>query len=446
MHDTHAQTRHGGVGSLQQDRGCSDPYTLTPTGDTSHNDAGALSPRTSKYFSDLYMLDAAQASGAAARPRDQHTVSSATGVRAPSVVTLFPRGIDYDRVPKEANTSQTRTSKEQGPAAQKESFFKKHYRRLKEVHDNGPPGEAQTFLAGMNSYLKERKTIVEFEMCSPKQKDEARPVGQQQLSTQSVRKLPLTHRTVNGHYTRTRKDSAVSHGTISCTSQEVPVKLRRTVLEMNINKPLPPLPPLDATPMQRLRNEKSQLLNINKPLPRTPLYCSSISEKQAREPVEDSTVDAPWDSIQTRTVGSVLSAKQPELSQEGIEWPPQCLEQDPEWTWLGDFTDTTSFPVPPEGKPKPSKADKAHDALKAKISRPMPISQKVYSPSAELTPGLTEKTKGKPKGPSSPTWLDKLALPALPAIPMMPVMPTFYKPKKRPASDESFACQGLRES
>lgn len=442
MHDTHAQTWHDGVGSPRQDRGSSDPYTPTPTGATWPNNAGNLPPRASKYSSDLYTLDAVRASGAAARPRDQNTVPSSTGVRTTSVVTLFPRGVDYDRVPKEADTSQTGTCKEQDLAAQKESFFKKHYRRLKEIHDNGPPGEAQAFLAGMNSYLKERKTIVEVEMCSARQKDEGKPVGQQQRPAQSVRESPLTHRTADGHNPRTRKDSAVSYGNISCTSQEVPVKLRRVVLEMNIDKPLPPLPPLDATPMLRLRNEKGKMLNTNKPLPRTPLYCSSVLEKQAREPAEDSPVETPWESSQTQTVGSASSAKQPKV----IRSFPQCVGQDSERTWLEDFTDTSRFPIPPEGKPKPSKAEKARDALKAKISHPIPITQTSNSPPAELTPQVTEKGKGKPKTPSSPTWLDKLAHPTLPAIPTMPAMPTFYKPKKRPASDESFACRGLRES
>ncbi|KAF3052932.1 hypothetical protein E8E11_000617 [Didymella keratinophila] len=397
-----------------------------PIGDASHHDAGDLSPGASKYFSDLYTLDAAQPSGAVARPRDQHTVPSSTGVRTTSVVTLFPRGVDYAQVPKEADTSQTKTSQEQDPAAQKESFFKKHYRRLKEIHDNGPPGETQTFLAGMNSYLKARKIIFEFELCSPRQKDEANSV-------------------VDGHNARTRQDSVVSYGNISCTSQEVPVKIQRTVLEMNITKPLPPLPPLDVTPMQRLRIEKGKMLNINKPLPRTPLYCSSISEK-ALEPVEDSPVDAPWGLLQSQTVDSTPLAKQPGSSQKVTTSFPRCVDRNSERTWLEDPTDISKFPVPPGRKLKLSKSEKAHDALKAKISHPIPITHTINNRFPELTPYTVETAEGKPKTPSSPTWLNKLAHPTLPTIPTMPAMPTFYRPKKRPASEESFACQGLRES
>ena len=449
MYDTHAQPRRDGVGSRRQDRDRSDPYTPMTTGDTSHHDAGELSPRASKYFSDLYTLDAADASGAAAGPRDQHTVPASTGVRTTSVVTLFPRGVDYNRVPKEADTSQTETSKEQLNAAPKESFFKKHYRRLKEIHDNGPPGEAQTFVAGVNSYLKERKSIVEFDMCSPRRKDGAKPVGQQQCPAQSAQASPLTHRTVDGHSALTRKDSVVSYGSISRTSQEVPVKLRQTVVEMDINKPLPPLPPLVATPMQRLRSEKGYKLNLNKPLPRTPLYCSSVSEKQAREPVEDSPVDAPWGSMQFQTVGSATSAKHHRPFQEVTKSFSQRVEHDPERTWLESSPALSKFPIPPAGKPKPSKASLAHDALKAKISHPIPINSTLHNRFPELTPYTAEtaegKTEGKPKTPSSPTWLDKFAHPTLPAIPTMPAMLTFYKPKKRPASDESFACQGLGE-
>jgi hypothetical protein len=447
MHDTHAQTRRDGVGSPRQDHGHPNPYTPTPTGDPSHDDRD-LSPRASKYFSDLYALEEAQTSGSAARPHDQHTLPSSDGIRTTSVVTLFPRGVDYVRVPKETDTSQAETSNEQNSTAQKESFFKKHYRRLKELHDNGPPGEAQTFLAGMNSYLKERKAVVEFEMYSPRHKHGAKPVSREHHPPQSVRESPLTHRTADENNSRTRKDSVVSYGSISRTSQEVPVKLRRTVVEMDINKPLPPLPPLDVTPMQRLRSEKGYKLNLHKPLPRTPLYCSSISKKRVREPVEDSPVDALWESIQTQTVGPARSAKQPVSSTQIDAKSPQWVEQASERTRQEDSSNISKCPIPPSGKPKPSKVSKAHDALKAKISHPIPITQTLNNRFPELAPYTAEAAEGKPKTPSSPTWssptwLDKLAHPTLPAIPAMSAIPTFYKPKKRPASDESFACQGL---
>lgn len=447
MHTNHAQARQGGVGRPQQDHGRSDPYNSTPIGDTCHSVAGDLSSRASRYFSDLYTLDAVQAYGSAARPPDQRIAAASAGALTTSVVTLFPRGNDYDRSPKEPDTSQTETSIEQDSVALKESFFRKHYRRLKDIHDNGPPGEAQTFLAGMNSYLRERKTNAEFEICSHRQQSEAKPVGQQQRPALSVRESPQAYRTAATYNLGTRKDSVVSYGSISYTSQDVPVKLRRTVLEANIDKPLPPLPPLDATPMRRLRDKQDRVLNINKPLPRTPLYCSLISEKQAREPVEDSPVDAPWEPLPTQMVHSAPSAKQHFSAQEDIKYLLHGSEHNSKQTWLNAFTDISKFPIPPEGKHKPSKAEKTHDALKAKISHPMPMPmpQTTASLSAELTPRVTERTKGKLKAPSSPTWLNKLAHPTLPAIPTMPAMPTFYKPKKRPASDESFACQGLCE-
>ncbi|KAF3038868.1 hypothetical protein E8E12_008794 [Didymella heteroderae] len=143
---------------------------------------------------------------------------------------------------------------------------------------------------------------------------------------------------------------------------------------------------------------------------------------------------------------SAPSAKQPKASQVDAEKVLQCTEQETERTWLDDFTDDPKVRIPPGGEPKLSKAEKAHDALKAKISRPMPITHTIDSRSPGFTLDVGEKAKGKPKTPSLPTWLDKLAHPTLPAIPSMPAMPTFYKPKKRPASDESFACQGLRGS
>ncbi|KAJ4380142.1 hypothetical protein N0V86_004451 [Didymella sp. IMI 355093] len=442
MHDTHEQTRHG---SPQQDRSRSGSSAPNPTGRSSNGDAEELSLRASLYFTELYTFDATRESGTAARARSEHFVPSSTGVRTASVVTLFPRGVEYDRVLEEADTVQSEYSIQQDSVVRKESFFKKHYRRLKEIHDDGPPGEAQMFLAGMNNYLKERKATAEFEMCSPRHNDEAKPkpssesAGQQLGTGQSLGQPPWTRGTLDGHKLRTRKDSVVSYGNISCTSQEVLVKIRRTMLEMDVNKPLPPLPP--AVPKHRLRNKEDDLMDINKPLPHTPLDCTG-SEKQAREP----PVDMPLQPSLSHTVCLVPSAHQLKASQEDIWDRPQYTEQEAQRIWLDDFTDTSKFPLPPSGESKPSKAEKAHDALKAKISHPIPIPcTSNYCP-PELTPDASEKHQGKPETPSSPTWLEKLAHPMLPAIPTMPTMPTFYKPKKRPASDESFACQGLRES
>lgn len=428
MHGAYTPTRHSGARSPRQDRDRPTLCTSTSTGDSRNLDAEDLSPRASEYFSDLYKYDVTQQSKDTVRP---HYQSSSTGTRTASVVTLFPRGVDYG-VLKEADTPQSKHFKELDSAAQKESFFKRHYRRLKEIHDNGPPGDTQMFLAGMSSYLKERKITVDFEMCSPRHEDG--PTSQ-----------PLSG-SVDEHTPQTRKDSAVSYGDVSCTSKEVPVKIRRTVLEMDINKPLPPLPPLDATPTQRLRNEKGKELNINKPLPRTPLYCSSISEKQEIQPLDHSPVDAAWESTPKQAPGSAVSAKQPRVSQADVSSVPQPLEQDSERARFEDFTDISQFPIPPVDKAKPSKAKKGHDALKAKISHPIPITKTINNRFPELTPYVAETAEGKPKTPSSPSWLDKLAHPTLPAIPTMSAMPTFYKSKKRPASDESFACQGLGES
>ncbi|KAF1929558.1 uncharacterized protein M421DRAFT_4027 [Didymella exigua CBS 183.55] len=383
MHDTRTRTQWHEFYSPQQDRGHSDPYTPFPAVKSGNDDAEDLSPRASKPFSDLFASETALEPGNAAPPRNKSTVPSITEAQVVSVLTLFPRGIASFEVLKDADVAQSKPGWLK-PVAQKQPFFKKHYRRLKDIHDEGPPGEAQLFLAGMNSYWKERKATVEFEMYSRRLKDEANPkplsesTGQQRHAGQTLRQ---SHGMTDRHKPRTRKDSAVSYGNISCSSQEVPVKLWRTVLEMNTNKPLPPMPPLQATP-------RGRAMYINKLLPRLPRDCSSGPEKQ------------------------------------GGAYPSL---------------------LPPTGKSAPSKAEKAHDALKAKISRPVPITRTVNNHPPDPAPALSEKAKGKPNTPSSPTWLDRLAHPTLPAIPTMPAMPTFGKPKKRPASDESFTCQGLRE-
>lgn len=448
MHESDTQTRQHGIYSARQDQNCSDSHARSPTAEPRYDDVEDLSPRASKYFSDLFTLYTAQESGYSASMGNHHTVLPTTEARTASVVTLFPRFVASEPVLNDNDIAQSICPEEMSTAAQKQSFFKKRYQRMKEIHKNGPPGEARMFWTEMNSYFKERKAAVAFEMCSPRQKDEAKPepssesAGQQQDTSQSLHQTPWTHGTINGAKPQARKDSAVSYGNISCTSREVPVKIRRTVLEMDTNKPLPPSPPLNATPKQRLQNGEGKAMDINKPLPRTPLDCSSGTKKHSREPVEESPVDAPWPSTHTQTVGFKPPVHQPAVSQEDTRNRSQRAEQEAQRTWLNDFSDTSKAHLPPTGKSKPSKAEKAHDALKAKISRPIPIPRTVnnYPPHLEPHPGaMSEKAKGKQKTPSSPTWLNKLAHPT------MPTMPTIYKPKKRPDSDESFACQGLGE-
>lgn len=452
------------LSQIQQDRSYSprqghdhtSTYAPSPDVEFGNYDSEDLSPRASRYFSKLFTGEDDSESEDAAPLRNINTQQSSTRVQTESVVTLFPSGIVSDQVPRDTGSVQSRYAEQLCPATQGQSFFKKHYRRLKEVHDNGPPGKAQSFLADMNRYWRERKGIAVVEIRSPRQGDGAKPnptsesAGQSQRMGSSLRQLPLTHGTSDRLESRARFDSMLSDGDISCTSREVPIKIRRTVLEMDLSKPLPKLPPFHATPNQRVQNEKSKAAYINKTLPRTPLDCSS-SPKRQKVDLDDSPVDAPWSSTPTHTARFPSTAEQPKAPLADTSNRPHGAEQNAERSWIDDFLSTSSFPLPPTSKPKPSKADSSHDALKAKISRPIPILQTANNRSLPPPQQVNEKIKGKQKAntPSSATWLDKFVhpiLPTKPTKPTMPALPTFGKPKKRPHSDDSFVCQGLCES
>lgn len=424
-------------------------HTATPSTEPRYNDAEDLSPRAFEYFEDL-LAPGATVSGGTAPPRDQHVEGPSTESRTASVVTLFPQFAASDPVPKEAKIAPSRYSGQLNPAAKKQSFLKKHYRRLKEIHDNGPPGEAQMVIAGIKGYLKDKKAAATAsEKRTPRKEDESSPkpfsesAGQQQGTSQPLRQPPLIQGMVDRGKPLTRKDSAVSYGNISRTSREVPVKICRTVLEMDTNEPLPSFPPFDAMPKQRILNKKGTVMDINKPLPLTPLDCSSPTKKPSQEPPEESPVDAHWPLKHIKEADLKPSVHQPVTSQNDVKIHSQRAENEVQRTWLDDFTDTPNSHLPPAGKFGPTKAGTTHNALKTKISRPIPIPRTVDNCFPDLPPhsgALSEKAKGKQKVPSSPTWLDKLAHPTLPSL---PAMPPIYKPKKRPDSDKSFICQGL---
>ena len=255
----------------------------------------------------------------------------------------------------------------------------------------------------------------------------------------------MAHATTEGvDKPKPRQDSVVSYSDISRTSREVPIKLRRTVLIIDTNKLLPPSPPLSAAPKERPQKAKPKVLNIDKPLPRTPFPCFSDMLKPSEGSTDQFPVDPLWPPTHIQTVGLETPICQPEAPRQGTRERLEPDTQGPQQpTWLKTLAKKPSNThLHSTRKSKPSKAQKAHDSLKAKISRPVPIPPAVNLSPTHLAPytgTISEKAKGKRKIPSSPTWLNKLAHPT------MPTMPTMHTFKKRPDSDESFACQGSGE-
>jgi len=187
-------------------------------------------------------------------------------------------------------------------------------------------------------------------------------------------------------------------------------------------------------------------LNLNKALPRTPFPCFPEPPKLPQEMIDGSPVDAPW----LHTVGLHPAAIQNDAPSQGYA-RSKLIAPDPQPpTWLQDITTKAydaqvSLVSKGKAKSKPSKAEKAHSALKATISRPIPISPTTNLSPTHLPPHpgtMSAKAQGKQKAPSSPTWLNKLARPTMSTLTSLPTM---HKAKKRPASDKSFACQGLEE-
>ncbi|XPS79324.1 hypothetical protein M3J09_011309 [Ascochyta lentis] len=333
-----------------------------------------------------------------------------------------------------------------------------YIKRLKEIYRAGPPDEGQRLWRGLRNYWREKQTGVVFEMCAPYRRDEASHVPSSESvvdreATDSPRhQSPIETSHIVGEdveQCRPRRDSVVSYGDVSRTSREVPVKICQTILTLDANKPPPPPPRLSDAPRRRSQRTQNEIVDLDKPLPRTPFPCFPEPPKPW-ETSRESPVVPPWPPIHTATVGSELPDHYEEAPRQGNSTSSKRSKdvvQGPQpSTWLKNLA--TKVPNPQLNSPsksKPTKADKAHDALKAKISRPIPISPTTiavdFSPH-RLPPQpdtMSEKARGKQRAPSSPTWLDKLAHAPLPILHTMPAM---LQAKKRPGSDKSFQCQG----
>ncbi|KAH6612623.1 hypothetical protein C7974DRAFT_381150 [Boeremia exigua] len=332
-----------------------------------YSDDEELSPRASKYFSELFALYTEREDTESPAVGNSYAASQTAKA---STTTLFPQTIGHKKSLASADVVQHQPKRDDAMRGQNQTFFKKHYQKAKEIYQNGPPGEAQLFWEGIKSYLKERDNGEVLEICPPVQKN----VAVQQPPTSASRPLPSRAQKIADvtDKRRAQHDSAVSYSNISLTSCEVPIKFQQTVLTVDLNKPLPPAPPLSTAPKRGPQK---------------------VKEKAAHVLVDERT----------------------------------------------NFVQTPSnVDMHSKAKSKPSKQEKAHNALKAKISRPIPISDPVScSPTLPRSyPSLSEKAKGKQKVPSSPAWLNKLAHPALPAT---------FKGAKRTDSDDSFICQGIDE-
>lgn len=360
-----------------------------------------LSPRASKYYSDLLSLYTQRQPTYVSSMSEDHAAHhpgpQAATARTPSTVTVFPCPIAQEMISRNDDAVQRPFEPENTAPSSSVSLFQKHYQKAKVLYRNGPPGEAELFWGGIKSYLeaKKQERNAVLEMCPLKE------------ASAASQKPP---------------DSAVSYGDISRTSREVPIKLRRTVLTVDLNKPLPPSPPLSTVPCKRPQKGKGKEVDMNKPLPRTPFPC--FDEPKASDGVIiDSPVDAHWPPHQ-QTVSTEAPSQHPEALKPGSHEhaKPPVKEQQPVYYQ----------PLPKI----PTKEQQAHAALKAKISYPFPMP----SPTLSAHPGLmSAKAKGKQKAPSSPSWLDKLAHPTIPALPAL----ALHK-LKRTESDDSFVCRGLR--
>ncbi|KAJ4988398.1 hypothetical protein SVAN01_06176 [Stagonosporopsis vannaccii] len=355
----HSENHNHSIHSAEQDRSHQESRTATPSATPWFSDDEDLSPRASKYYSDLFELYTQQPVDVASTGKNT-TAAHRADVRKVSTVTLFPSSAMQDTGLRRCDYVQRLSRQDKTTSALSHSFFKKHYQKAKAIYQNCPPGEAELFWEGIKSYreAKERDQGAIFDMCIPRRRN----VDSEKPHTESNphNSPSMAPRATEGAEKQTaRVDSAVSYGDISRTSREVPIKLRQTVLAVDIDKPLPPSPALHNVPPKRVHKGKGKVLDVNKPLPRTPLPCSD-----ALNAVDDSPVDAPW-----------------------------------------SFIHSTS-------RSKPSKEDQARAALKAKISRPILIPSPTYD-----TDRVSEKAKGKQKViSSSPAWRDKFAHPTLPAL------------------------------
>jgi len=367
----------------QQDRSYQVTHPASPCATPWFSDE-ELSPRASEYYSDLFALYSQRQNTNVAPSSYCHVAASsyAADTRKASTATTFPGPVVQVTEARKTDYVQPPPGQDKTTPAPSHSFLRKHYQKARAIYQNGPPGEAELFWESIKCYREAKQGAV-FEMCAPSR-------------TKTAPQQP-------------RIDSAVSYRDISHTSCEVPIKLHQTVLAVDTNRPLPSVPPLYNVPLNRAHKGKGKVLDLNKPLPRTPFPYSDTLEAD-----DDSPVDAPWPT-HTRTVGSPSRTNHPQA------------------------TITKPLPTLPKGtgKSKPSKEEQTRAALKAKISRPVLITPSAILPQITDTDTLGKNAKGEQKLPSSPTWRDMFAAPTMHAL-------ALHK-RKRPDSDESFACQGVRE-
>ena len=248
---------------------------------------------------------------------------------------------------------------------------------------------------------------------------------------------------------RQRQDSVISYDDVSRTSREIPIKIRQTILSLDISKPLPLTPWLSAAPRSRRHSVQGKTLNLDKPLPQTPFPCSSEIPKPRQEDMNESPIDPSWLSNHVRIVGPESSIHETKaIWQSNSTYQDQSKHtnrgtQPTAWS-KGHSKKISNTCLRVTNKSCSNKvATIVYDALKAKISGPTPTETitDISLSHVLIHPGtMIKDAKSKRKTLSSLTWLGKLAHPAMPTLHRLPLM---HKVKKRPASYESFACQGL---
>lgn len=404
---------------------------------------GDISPRTSNYYEYLYatdeMVDFKYSTTQSAAQQEPRGLSSFESQRV-STMTMFPTMTTFNSSPEPALKRTDSDVVQRKPVGGHKDLVKiqSYFKRVKNFYQEGPPGEGQELWNGLKAYWRERQTGPIFEVCSPTRADK---VGDDSLDSKYA-KRPLQQQSTtisamgpNVGQLNPRHDSMISASGISRTSRDVPIKFRRTVLVTDMSKAVPRTQ-LSDPPRRRPQDGQGKIADLNKPLPRTPFPSFPQPPTHPQEVIDESPVDAPW----VPTVGSQLPKTQNIKITLDLQ-PPK---------WLQDITTKASdagMSLADKGKTKskPSEEEKAHAALKATISRPIPI-----TPTNNLSPTdlpvhigmMSAKMQGKQKVPSSPTWLNKLPRPTMP---FLPNLPTMHKATRRPASDESFACQGLGE-
>ena len=408
------------------------------TSSTWSDDDEALSPGDSKFYSELFALYTHEDPVDTAPARNLNITQDNLKTRP---ATAFPGGATSS-VRRGYTDAAQYTSEQKGPAPAKppaHSFLKKHFKKAKEIYKNGPPGEAELFWTGVKIYLQNREPKEVIEMVPPKKRYETT----KRTPARGTNRAPANKQ-------KQRQGSAVSYDNVSHHSREVPFVLHQTAAEMD--RPLPRYPPVDATFGQRPQKGKGKALNVDKPLPITPMPCSLSALRRAKASELESPVDADWASVGMQTVDGntppVSIAQRKYQAHLRPEVPlPQTSTRGPQKPSPVYGSQT------PAGKYKSSSSskerEKARNALKAKISRPIAIEPPVDMSTAQILPQYMferRETKGKQKAPPSPGWLDKFTHPTMPTMPTMPdlpALPALNKGKKRRDSDESFACQGI---